>query len=556
MKQGSKSWTDRAGLGMVKRGVAGRAAGRRAGSRAFLGEVLLGGCLVGAALSGCDASNGEQLGTESHFLTTCSADGECSSGLRCIDDFCTRSCWDSTDCSGLAFGSTCVTRSGGGARICDVACSGAGDCSSVPGTSCVDGVCRRSSSGGQGQGGGSSSNGGATSTGSSGGSTNQGGSGGGTSVAGATSGGSPAGGTGAGGNDGGGNDGGGASSGGTTSGGSGGQGGTSSGGVSSGGAGGSTSQGGSGGASSSRCPVEPPANGSACNVESTGFVSVHCSWGDDPRPQCRTTALCQAETWQVTEPGASCSDPLLPEGCPATPEAGGECTGEVSECWYEDGSRCWCSECTGGSGFPVCQQLDPPQWFCQDVPEGCPSLVPQAGEACDTDAVCGPDCETSIYCSAEGYWIWAYGNCPECAAPDTAIATPLGERPIASLRAGDLVYSVHDGATVAVPLLRASSTPVRSHRVVELRLEGGAVLWMSPGHPTADGRDFASLSRGDLLDGEHRVESARWVDYVHDRTYDILPDSSSGAYFASGALVGSTLAAPALHDELSCRSVR
>jgi len=554
MKQRSDSWAARVGLGRVKRGASERATGSRTRGRVFLREVLLGCIFSSAALPGCESDAGK-LGTESHFLMTCSADAECGSGLRCLDDFCTRSCWDSNDCDGLAFASTCVTRSGGGARICDLACSGPNACSGVPGTSCIDGACRTSSSGGEGQGG-DTSNGGSSSTGStSGGSTSQGGSAGsagGTNVAGDDAGGSASGGSSAGGGETGGDDAGGTSSGGTSSGGAGG---TSSGGMSSGGAGG-TSSGGSGGASSSRCPAEPPESGSACNVESTGFVSVHCSWGDDPRPQCRTTAACQAQAWQVTEPAASCSDPLLGEGCPSTPEAGGECTGEVSDCWYDNGSRCWCSQCTGGSGFPVCQQLDPPLWFCQDVPEGCPSLVPQAGEPCDTDAVCGPDCETSIFCSAEGYWVWAYGNCPVCAAPDTPIATPLGERPIASLRVGDLVYSVHDGATVAVPLLRASSTPVRGHRVVEVRLEGGAVLSMSPGHPTADGRELGSLVRGDLLDDEHRVESARWVDYTHDRTYDILPDSSSGAYFAAGALVGSTLAAPAPHDELSCRLAR
>jgi hypothetical protein len=32
------------------------------------------------------------------------------------------------------------------------------------------------------------------------------------------------------------------------------------------------------------------------------------------------------------------------------------------------------------------------------------------------------------------------------------------------------------------------------------------------------------------------------IPYEHDATYDILPDSTSGAYFASGVLIGSTLA--------------
>jgi hypothetical protein len=49
------------------------------------------------------------------------------------------------------------------------------------------------------------------------------------------------------------------------------------------------------------------------------------------------------------------------------------------------------------------------------------------------------------------------------------------------------------------------------------------------------------LQGGDL-DDTHGVVSAELVDYAHDRTYDILPRSSTGTYFAAGALVGSTLA--------------
>ncbi len=36
--------------------------------------------------------------------------------------------------------------------------------------------------------------------------------------------------------------------------------------------------------------------------------------------------------------------------------------------------------------------------------------------------------------------------------------------------------------------------------------------------------------------------SVETVPYAHEMTYDILPGSDSGTYFASGALVGSTLA--------------
>ena len=131
-----------------------------------------------------------------------------------------------------------------------------------------------------------------------------------------------------------------------------------------------------------------------------------------------------------------------------------------------------------------------------------------------------------------------------CAAPDTPIATPDGEQPIASLRVGDLVYSVDHDATVVVPLLKVEHTAVVHHRVVRVALEDGRVLEISPGHPTADGRTFGDLVAGGKLDAEHGVQSAELVPYAFDATFDILPGSSTGTYYAAGALIGSTLLRP------------
>jgi hypothetical protein len=124
------------------------------------------------------------------------------------------------------------------------------------------------------------------------------------------------------------------------------------------------------------------------------------------------------------------------------------------------------------------------------------------------------------------------------------VATPSGERPIASLQVGDLVYSVDRAGIVVVPLLRVASTPVRNHRVVRVLLNGDRVLEISPGHPTSDGRTFGDLGAGSNLDWQHTVISAELVPYRHEATYDVLPASSTGTYFAAGALVGSTLMAP------------
>jgi hypothetical protein len=135
--------------------------------------------------------------------------------------------------------------------------------------------------------------------------------------------------------------------------------------------------------------------------------------------------------------------------------------------------------------------------------------------------------------------------CPICAAPDTPIATPHGERAIAELAPGDLVYSVDASGIVVVPIAQVGSTLVANHRVVHVELAGGTVLEISAGHPTADGRTFADLLAGGQLDPNHAILSAEMVEYAHARTYDILPGSSAGTYFAGGALIGSTLAPPA-----------
>jgi hypothetical protein len=127
-----------------------------------------------------------------------------------------------------------------------------------------------------------------------------------------------------------------------------------------------------------------------------------------------------------------------------------------------------------------------------------------------------------------------------CAHPETPIATPDGERPIASLQVGDIVLSVDHGQVRPVPILRVNRSPAVNHHVVSAILENGRVLHISEGHPTADGRLFRDLAPGDRL-GDVPVLSVQSIPYDADATYDILPASDTGAYFAAGALIGSTL---------------
>jgi hypothetical protein len=73
-------------------------------------------------------------------------------------------------------------------------------------------------------------------------------------------------------------------------------------------------------------------------------------------------------------------------------------------------------------------------------------------------------------------------------------------------------------------------------------LGDGRQVWVSAGHPTADGRRVGELQVGDILDGAALL-SAEQVTYIGGATYDLLPDGETGFYWANGIQLGSTLAA-------------
>jgi hypothetical protein len=197
---------------------------------------------------------------------------------------------------------------------------------------------------------------------------------------------------------------------------------------------------------------------------------------------------------------------------------------------------------------------------CKDATPFCAggtcTAIPCSGATCSTGTCCGSTCcsNGTLCCESSGPVATGpscvqpvNGTCPAgcpacvCASPDTPIATPSGSRAIASLGVGDLVYSIDRGQIAAVPIVRTNRTAASRHVVQRVTLATGAILEISGLHPTADGRLFQSLRAGDALDGV-AVESASTVPYEHPYTYDILPDSDTGTYFAAGALIGSTLA--------------
>jgi len=231
-------------------------------------------------------------------------------------------------------------------------------------------------------------------------------------------------------------------------------------------------------------------------------------------------------------PGAACPAPDAGAGADAgVSDAGTGITCGAATC--APGQIC-CIDCDGTATCdapgaactgPGCPPVPCATGTCRVTPDG--PCEPPGGPVGNGCCACGTDDLCSELC--------------RCAAPDTPVATPDGERPIAALRAGDLVYSVDGAAIVAVPVLATRRTPVRDHVAVRVTLDTGAVLLMSPVHPTADGRLFRALRAGDRL-GDARVERTLLVPYAFDATYDVLPASDTGVYFAAGVPVGSTLA--------------
>ena len=133
-------------------------------------------------------------------------------------------------------------------------------------------------------------------------------------------------------------------------------------------------------------------------------------------------------------------------------------------------------------------------------------------------------------------------TCPICLAAGTLIDTPAGLVPVEDLQIGTLVWTKDAaGKRVAQTLIRIGKTIIpTSHRLVHLVLDDGRQLWLSPGHPTADGRQAGQLQPGDFLDGV-QVRSADRVPYSSSDTYDLLPAGDTGFYWANGILLASSL---------------
>ena len=133
-------------------------------------------------------------------------------------------------------------------------------------------------------------------------------------------------------------------------------------------------------------------------------------------------------------------------------------------------------------------------------------------------------------------------SCPICLAGNTLIDTPAGLISIKDLQVGMQVWTINKaGQRVSSIITKTSRVPVPSnHQMVHLVLNDDRDLFVSPGHPTTDGRTVDDLTPDEVYDNATIVSSTR-IPYDDSATYDLLPSGDTGFYWANGILIGSTL---------------
>ena len=135
--------------------------------------------------------------------------------------------------------------------------------------------------------------------------------------------------------------------------------------------------------------------------------------------------------------------------------------------------------------------------------------------------------------------------CPICLSENTLIDTPDGPVKVTELKSGMSIWTSDLlGHRQAGTIVKTTKTVVYEHYMVHLVLNDGRELFVSQGHPTADGRTLGNLKAGDIVDNTH-IRISEQVPYEGNATYDILPSGETGFYWANGILIGSTLKSPA-----------
>lgn len=303
---------------------------------------------------------------------------------------------------------------------------------------------------------------------------------------------------------------------------------------------------------STRCSLKP-ATGS-CKAAFTKFYfdtsTQSCKsfiWGGcggvvpfETLAQCQNS--CQANT---LDPATACKnkngtyDEIYRECLgidqTACTQIGGQYNFCASACRHDPNAQVCTMQCV-----EVCQMPPSTSSNC------CSSSLKFQGYQCVED--CGPpvvrdgDIPTYSCLSPSEQQTLPTRVCPICLSAKTMIDTPTGNRLVTTLIKGDMVYSQDcSGKRVVVSLGKVSATKVpAAHQVVHLVMNGGKTVDVSANHPLAGGQSVASLKPGDQYQGQ-TIQTATVIPYAYDATYDILPQSPTGYYWANGVLLDSTI---------------
>lgn len=191
-----------------------------------------------------------------------------------------------------------------------------------------------------------------------------------------------------------------------------------------------------------------------------------------------------------------------PRKAPKTNAA--SCKADLEHCCTAKGAILWLNGCCGGA-----------------LPDYCARISGHSGDRAG-DGTCG--------------------GCTRRCLPATAlIATPRGDREIASLAIGELVWTTNaSGARAAAPIEALRSLPIEGlHELLVVTLEDGRRIRASAGHPTAVGLRLDALQLGDRVDGARVTDIAR-ESYLGAATWDLRPAGGT-TYWADGVLLGTTL---------------
>ena len=253
-----------------------------------------------------------------------------------------------------------------------------------------------------------------------------------------------------------------------------------------------------------------------------------------PTTECKKDSDCPSPQYRCQETqGIGTACPSNDETCIPTH------TLLKGECKLREGSRCTQdSDCAAGNLCHKNSCVSPIGRQCSSASDTSCPLDYECVQGCGSPVGYEGEPPPPYFCQLKGY----IRMCPICLAGNTRIDTPSGQVLVKDLHVGMPVWTVDKtGKRVLGVITKTSKVPAPpTHQMVHLILNNGRDLFVSPGHPTVDGRIVGELTPGNIYDGTSVVSTER-VLYGESTTYDILPSGDTGFYFANGVLLGSTL---------------